>query len=200
MISIIDYGVGNLRSLQNAFRFLGVQSEIVDSPAALARATKIVLPGVGAFGFAMQNLQSRGLVPPLLQKARNGTPLLGICLGMQVLLTDSQEGGSCSGLGLIPGSVQRIDCGEKVPHIGWNEIVVANPRSTLLRNLPPSRFAYFVHSYVCAPADHAVVAACCEYGTSFCAVIEKDTLFGVQFHPEKSQELGLQILKNFAEL
>jgi len=199
MITIVDYGAGNLRSLQNAFRHLGYEVACSSSAKQVARADKLIMPGVGAFGYAMRNLNELGLIDPLRRKALAGAPLLGICLGMQLLLTESEEGGRVQGLDLIAGRVRRFKVDLKVPHIGWNEIR-AEPGSSLLRGLPDSRYAYFVHSYVCHPAEPESTVATCEYGVHFCAAFESRNIFGVQFHPEKSQELGLRILQNFAEL
>ncbi len=201
MISIVDYGVGNLKSLQNALQFLGFESQFINSPHEVLRAEMLILPGVGAFKFAMDNIRTLNLESALLEKAKSGTPIMGICLGMQLFFTRSQEGGSHSGLDLISGQVVKIDGTLKVPHMGWNEIQIQWHRpSRLTRNLPSTRYGYFVHSYYCKPEDMNSVVATTEYGRWFAAVFEKDNIFGVQFHPEKSQELGLQILRNFAEL
>jgi glutamine amidotransferase len=198
-VTIIDYGAGNLRNLQNAFEFLGATVQIVDSPTAIASADKIILPGVGAFGFAMQQLQQRELVQPILDRVAHGTPLLGICLGMQLLLSTSEEGGKFSGLNLIPGQVQRFQIQLKVPHIGWNTLEFQSA-SPLVAGLMPDSSAYFVHSYYCNPANSEYVVATTDYEIRFAAIIQREQIFGVQFHPEKSQEVGLTILKNFLEL
>jgi len=198
MISIVDYGVGNLKSLQNALKFLGIESELVQSADAIAAAGHLILPGVGAFAYAMQNLRRQGLVQPIIDQAQQGTPILGICLGMQLLLTESDEGRRTPGFDLIPGAVRQLSGPVKVPHIGWNDIELTRP-SPLFKALPASRYAYFVHSYFCDTTDSAAVATT-EYGGTFPSAIERENVFGVQFHPEKSQEFGLQILKNFVEL
>ncbi len=199
MIHIVDYGAGNLRSLQNAFEFIGMATRVSDKPGDLASAEKILLPGVGAFAHAMGNLEQQGFVEPLQSSVRAGVPVLGICLGMQLLLTTSDEHGRVEGLDLIHGAVTKLDCAEKIPHMGWNEIEVSSS-SRLLKGLPQSGFAYFVHSYVCHPVDGGHVAARFDYVGEFCAAIERENIFGVQFHPEKSQEVGLQILMNFGEM
>jgi glutamine amidotransferase len=199
MICIVDYGVGNLKSLKNAFQFLGFQSKCTSSEDEILSAEKLVLPGVGAFAYAMQNIRRLKLEDALLQKANQGTPILGICLGMQLLFTGSQEGGSHFGLDLIPGMVVKITGALKVPHMGWNQIIKTKP-ARLLKGLSSTGYGYFVHSYYCEPEDRDIITATTEYGSTFASVVEKGLVFGVQFHPEKSQELGLTILKNFAEL
>jgi glutamine amidotransferase len=197
-ITIIDYGAGNLKNLKNAFDYLRFPNRISSDPVEILQAERLALPGVGAFGFAMQNLRDRGLHEILPEKIRQGTPLLGICLGMQLLLSQSEEGGLFAGLNLIPGNVRRFQIDLKVPHMGWNTL---EPRqeSILVRALPRPAYAYFVHSYFCAPENPAHVVAETNYQISFASMIQKDHIFGVQFHPEKSQETGLQIIKNFME-
>ena len=197
MVSIVDYGVGNLKSLRNAFRFLQIPCGLVVSSEAVLTADKLVLPGVGAFGYAMKNLRRFQLDAAVVEAAQKGVPILGICLGMQLLFTESEEGPGISGLDLIPGRARRFLGGFKVPHVGWNQIKPTKP-SKLLKDLPPSRFAYFVHSYYCEPDHEEMIIAGTEYGGSFASAVERDNIFGVQFHPEKSQQLGLRILKNFA--
>ncbi|MCI0512380.1 imidazole glycerol phosphate synthase subunit HisH [candidate division KSB1 bacterium] len=198
-VTIIDCGVGNLRNLQNAFEFLGATVQIAATPEDIAAATKLILPGVGAFDFAMQQLQQRHLVPAILDQAARGTPLLGICLGMQLLLSTSEEGGKFAGLNLIPGQVPRFQIQLKVPHIGWNTLELQSA-SPLVAGLAPNSSAYFVHSYYCIPTNPKWVMATTEYKIHFAAIIQREQIFGVQFHPEKSQEVGLTILKNFLEL
>lgn len=197
MISIVDYGVGNLKSLKNALEFLEISYKFISSPAEIAQAEKLLLPGVGAFVYAMENLRKLGLQAPIIEAAKSGVPVLGICLGMQLLLTDSAEGSGESGLDLIPGDVIKLAGDFKVPHVGWNEVNSVRP-SKLLKELPQTRFAYFVHSYYCELESKEAVVATTDYGITFPCAIEQDNVFGVQFHPEKSQELGLPILKNFA--
>ncbi len=199
MVSIVNYGVGNLKSLQNAFRFLGIQSQLVDKPEEILQAERLILPGVGAFGYAMQNILELDFQEVLAEKANSGTPMLGICLGMQVMLSVSYEKGEHQGLNFVPGQVRQFDVDLKIPQMGWNEIECVD-NSLLLKNLPASKFAYFVHSYICVPNDADSVIATCEYGERFCAAFASENFYGVQFHPEKSQELGLQILKNFTEI
>lgn len=199
MVSIVNYGVGNLKSLQNAFRFLGIQSKLVDKPEEILQAERLILPGVGAFGYAMQNIQELNFQDALTEKAKSGTPILGICLGMQVMLSISYENGEHQGLNFVPGKVRQFEIDLKIPQMGWNEIECIG-NSPLFKNLPDSKFAYFVHSYICVPDDGGSVIATCEYEKSFCAAFARENIFGVQFHPEKSQELGLQILKNFTEI
>jgi len=198
-ITIIDYDTGNLKSLQNALTFLGVKSVLCSSPQILKKAEKIILPGVGAFGFAMRNLQQKGFAQVLKEKVMFGSPILGICLGMQLLFSVSEEDRKCKGLNFISGKVKKLKGNFKVPHTGWNNIEVVK-ESILLKKLPPKAFAYFVHSYICVPDDPTLVVGVTEYGQRFCSTIENNNIFGTQFHPEKSQEVGLQILRNFAEI
>lgn len=198
-VSILDCGVGNLRSLQNALRYLNTEVRIVRKPEELHLDEKLILPGVGHFGYAMRNLQKSGLHELIVKVADSGTPILGICLGMQLFSSASEEEAGCSGLGLIKGFVKKFQGDLKVPHMGWNEIKFIR-QSRLARALPVSRYAYFVHSFYCQPElDHTIVAQS-DYGGSFAAIVEQENIFGLQFHPEKSQDLGLQILKNFVEL
>ena len=199
MISIIDYGVGNLKSLSNALNFLGFKSELISSPEQVLAATKIILPGVGAFDYAMQNIHQLGLESAIIEKAKSGAPMLGICLGMQLLLSNSEEAKEHSGIDLIPGQVKRMTSRFKVPHMGWNEITIQRP-STLLEAAPQTRYGYFVHSFVCHPEERNAVVATTAYDGEFASVIEKENIWGTQFHPEKSQELGLHVLTRFAEI
>lgn len=199
MICIVDYGVGNLKSLKNAFQFLGFKSKCSSSVDEILSAERLVLPGVGAFAYAMQNIRRLKLENVLPEKANQGTPILGICLGMQLLFARSHEGGCHVGLNLIPGHVLKIEGALKVPHVGWNQIIKSKP-ARLLKGLSSTGYGYFVHSYYCEPEDSDIIIATTEYGSTFASAVAKDLVFGVQFHPEKSQELGLTILKNFAEL
>jgi len=196
-ITIIDYGAGNLASLRNAFEFLDIPVEITSEIDHIRSADKLLLPGVGAFAPAIRRLEERGIASTIQQKVYEGTPLLGICLGMQLLFTTSYEQGEWSGLDLIPGEVTKFTGGKKVPHMGWNKLDIRKPDG-ILKGIAEPAFVYFVHSYYCVPSEPEVITATSEYGTSFCATVRKDNIWGAQFHPEKSQDVGLQILKNFA--
>ncbi|NDJ51978.1 MAG: imidazole glycerol phosphate synthase subunit HisH [Chloroflexi bacterium] len=197
MIAIIDYGAGNLRSVANAFRSLGANIACIDQPETLAQADKVVLPGVGAFGAGMEALRSAGFVEPLREVAKQGKPLLGICLGLQYLFESSNEMGHHEGLGLLKGTVTRFPDGElKVPHIGWNQLDQVREHR-LLAGLPNDPYAYFVHSYYVEPADPADVIATTDYGIPFVSVAGRDNIIGIQCHPEKSQSVGLRFLNNF---
>jgi glutamine amidotransferase len=204
MIAIIDYGMGNLRSVQKGFEKVGAEAIITTDPKALLSAEKVVLPGVGAFRDCIHNLEQGGFVEPILKTIASGRPFLGICLGLQLLFTESEEFGLHKGLGVIPGKVSRfmdgmMEQGEKlpVPHMGWNQISLKTG-SPLFAGVADNSNVYFVHSYFVKPDDPSVVAATCNYGIDFCAAIQKDNLVATQFHPEKSQAIGLQMLKNFA--
>jgi len=201
MIRIVDYGMGNLRSVQKAFQKLHVAAEICASPTELAGAEKLVLPGVGAFRDAMHELKRTGMVGPVLEHIQSGKPFLGICLGLQLLFDVSYEDGEWEGLGVIPGHVARFHDQPdlKIPHMGWNRLEVAR-RPRLLDGIPDDAYFYFVHSYHVVPRDESVVAARATHGESFVAMIARDNLFATQFHPEKSQRVGLQLLGNFAAL
>lgn len=203
MIAVIDYGAGNLRSVIHALDYLEVESmRIVRAPHELKGASRVILPGVGAFGAGMQKLREQNLIQPIREAVLAGVPYLGICLGMQFLFEYSDEMGMHAGLGLLPGYVTRFpaDLGLKIPHMGWNQIQVQRPESPLARNLTDDSYAYFVHSYYCCLGnpDDAVLTA--DYGISVPAGIQHENIYGVQFHPEKSQRTGLQILTNFLEL
>ena len=201
MISIINYEMGNLRSVQKALEKLGYEAEVTDNPAAIANAEKLILPGVGAYSDAMAALRERGLVEPICEAITSGKPSLGICLGMQLLFETSYEDGEHQGLGVLPGSVVKFDLPSdyKVPHMGWNQVAFANP-SPLYEGIDEGSHFYFVHSYYVSPTDESVVATTTDYGTSFCSSVQQDNLFATQFHPEKSQKLGLKLLENFARL
>ncbi len=201
MIVLIDYGLGNLRSVQKAFEHLGVQVTLTQDPGQVARADKLILPGVGAFSAGMVGLRQRGLVEPIKQAVRAGVPFIGICLGMQLLFDESEEVGQGfqpeKGLGLLPGQVVLMrGKGLQVPHMGWNQIQPVRD-SLLLRGVSPGAFAYFVHSYICQPADVQVILATTDYGSEFASVVGAGNVWGIQFHPEKSQRTGLQVLRNF---
>jgi len=201
MIAIIDYGMGNLRSVQKGFERVGHAAEITADPAVVAAAQKVVLPGVGAFEDAIAELRRRDMVGPVLDSIAAGKPFLGICLGLQLLFERSYENGCHEGLGVLPGEVVKFDLPDQyaVPHMGWNEIQIRR-RPPLLEGLADGTHVYFVHSYYVVPADAAVIATETDYGGPFCSMIWRDNLFATQFHPEKSQADGLRILKNFAEL
>ncbi len=198
-IVIIDYGAGNLKNLKNAFDFLNVSTEITSDPNIVIQASKMLLPGVGAFGFAMENLKSKKLDEVIIKNVQNGIPLFGICLGMQLLFTESEEAGRHCGLNLVPGKVVRFEIALKVPHIGWNTLIKQHD-SPLIRDLKDDSDAYFVHSYHCVPDDPKNMITETEYGIKFCSMVQRNHVFGAQFHPEKSQEVGLKILQNFVEL
>lgn len=198
MIGIIDYHLNNLRSVQKAFEKVGVQSLISDNPDELRSANKLVLPGVGAFGQAMENLQVLGLKSILDEHVAAGKPLLGICLGMQLLFTKSYELGEYPGLNFVNGEVKQFPSDLKVPHMGWNQIEMIR-QSSLLRDVEEKSFVYFVHSYYVEPKENVTLSQT-EYGFRFTSIIEQKNIFGIQFHPEKSQKTGLQLLKNFAEI
>jgi glutamine amidotransferase len=199
VISIVDYGVCNLGSIRNMLRKLGFQSELVTTPQALAGASKIILPGIGAFDHGISALRERGLAEPLRLKAlEERVPLLGICLGMQLLASRSLEFGEYEGLGLVPGTVERIEPGDglRVPHMGWNSLELRR-ESALFEGFPDEPTCYFVHSYHLVPDDPEVVTATTPYGGPVTACVETGNVFGAQFHPEKSQRDGLALLRNF---
>jgi imidazole glycerol phosphate synthase glutamine amidotransferase subunit len=197
MITILDYGAGNLRSVQNTLAEIGAGYELVRDSAGLHSAAKIILPGVGHFGQMMRALDQMGVREALLDRIRAGVPFLGICLGLQALFQDSEEAPEERGLGLFQGTNRRFPAEAKVPHMGWNEI---QPRagSKLLAGLAPHAYLYFAHSYY-APVNEAT-AAVCSYTTDYTAVLECGNMYGVQFHPEKSGPIGLRIVRNFVEL
>jgi len=196
MIAIVDYGAGNLVSVKKAFDWLGQENEITSDPAKVAKAAKVVLPGVGHFT-STAALESSGLRAAIADAIARTVPFLGICVGMQWMFERSQESPSVAGLGVLKGECDRFPESVKSPHVGWNSLEI-NPRSRLFRGMPSSSFVYFTHSFR-APVDDATVA-CCEYGGQFSAAVERDHLFGVQFHPEKSGEVGLKLLSNFCAI
>lgn len=201
MIAIIDYQMGNLRSVQKGFERVGHAAAISDDLHTLGAADKLVLPGVGAFADAIAELRRRDLVPVINEAVAAGKPVLGICLGLQMLFDVSYEDGEHEGLGILPGEVRRFEVPPeyKVPHMGWNRVKYVR-QPPLFAGIPDESFFYFVHSYYVAPRDEGVVAGTADYPDKFCAMIWRDNLFATQFHPEKSQETGLAVLKNFAEL
>ncbi|UCD41100.1 MAG: imidazole glycerol phosphate synthase subunit HisH [Chloroflexota bacterium] len=200
MITIINYGLGNLHSVQKAVANVGGEAVVTDDDQEIINAEKVILPGVGAFADGMKGLESRGLVPVVQEVAAQGKPLLGICLGMQLLFEESEEQGRYQGLGLLAGKVVQFKHpGVKVPQIGWNQVQVSKS-SDLMDGIQDGDYFYFNHGYYCIPADADDVLTMTEYGVSFASSVERELIIGVQFHPEKSQQRGLQVLKNFVEL
>ncbi len=206
MIAIIDYGMGNLRSVQKALEKAGAEARVVHAPEEVDQAAKLVLPGVGAFRDAAAHLREQGLVEPILRFIQSGRPFLGICLGLQLLFDVSYEDGEHKGLGVLPGKVVRFDFrdipearGFKIPHMGWNQVRWDRP-CPLLEGLTSGEYFYFVHSYYVDPADPSVSLGRCEYGVTFTAMAWRDNVYATQFHPEKSQRAGLTILRNFVAL
>ena len=201
MIAIIDYDAGNLKSVEKALIKVGAEPVVTRDADLILQADKVILPGVGAFGEAMEKLHSFGLVDTIYKVVEQGTPLLGICLGLQLLFEYSEEKEGCKGLSILKGGVKRIPDapGLKVPHMGWNSLTVKE-NAKLFKNLPADPYVYFVHSYYLQAEDPEVVAATAEYGVTVHASVEKENVFACQFHPEKSGEIGLTILKNFVEL
>ena len=196
-IVIVDYGMGNLRSVQKAFEACGASAQITSKPKDLEKASKIVLPGVGAFAHAMNELKKRKLIEVLKNKVRSGAPYLGICLGLQLLFSESEEGGRVKGLGLISGHVVKFKTKLKIPHMGWNTLQTSKKNCPILEKIKPRDYFYFVHSFFGIPEDRSLILSQTGYGQNFCSALWKGNLFATQFHPEKSQEPGLQIIKNF---
>lgn len=206
MITMIDYGAGNIRSAQKAFEHLGADIQLTEDPEAVLKADKLVLPGVGAFGSGMAGLHDRHLPEAMQTAVRRGVPFLGICVGMQLMFDESDEMGHHAGLGMMAGKVTRFpdhlksaaDQPLKIPHMGWNQLEPAW-ESPLLDGIHHGDYTYFVHSYYCDPTEATAVLAWTDYGFPFAAVVAKDNVYGLQFHPEKSQQVGLRILQNFLE-
>jgi len=201
MIVVVDYGMGNLRSVQKGFEKVGGNAIISRDPVKIERADRLVLPGVGAFPECMRNLTRLDLVEPILEFIESGRPFLGICLGLQLLFDESEEFGGHDGFGVIPGKVREFDrnMGLKIPHMGWNQVSFAKA-VPIFRGIEEGSFFYFVHSFYVDPDDPTDIAAETEYGIKFTCAAARDNIFATQFHPEKSQDLGLRILKNFAGL
>ncbi|MBU1487166.1 imidazole glycerol phosphate synthase subunit HisH [bacterium] len=218
MIAVIDYDTGNLKSVSKALEAVGAKVEVTNDPRLIGRAEVLVLPGVGAFYRGMENLKRLNLLPSIFEAVKEGKPLLGICLGLQLLFTESEEHGTCQGLDIIKGKVKKFQGKMKIPHMGWNQIRIQKSddpqmrvprrqttrkcgcpegRDQIFKGIPDGSYFYFVHSYYVVPDDKNVIAATTEYGIEFTSAIAKDNIFAVQFHPEKSGELGLKILENF---
>jgi glutamine amidotransferase len=199
MITVVDYKLNNLRSIENTLRRLGHEVQVTSDPGVVRNATKLILPGVGAFRDAMRNLDSLGLTRPFLDRVRSGIPTLGICLGMHLVFSESEEFGLHKGLDLIAGRVTRIPEGVHIPHMGWNELRLykADP---LLEGIAPGSFVYFVHSYCVQPASPNVTLASTHHGVEFPAIVHHGNIWATQFHPEKSQKVGERLLDNFARL
>lgn len=201
MIAVIDYDAGNIKSVEKALIHLGQEVRITDNAQEILSADKVVLPGVGAFGDAMENLKRRGLDEVIRETAQKGTPFLGICLGLQLLFERSDEAPGAEGLGILPGEILKIPAkeGMKIPNMGWNSLHLEHG-GRLFQNVPQQSYVYFVHSYYLKAGEEEIVKASTEYGVHIHASVEKGNVFACQFHPEKSSDVGLQILKNFVEL
>jgi len=198
MIAIIDYGAGNIRSIEKALEHVGAVVQVTGDPTAVASAQAVVLPGVGSGGAAMARMRQRGLDDAIRQATQQGKPFLGICLGMQ-LLADHHAEGEVDGLGLFHGEVRRIPHGPKIPHMGWNQVRPLHAGLPIFASIPEDTYFYFAHSYYVEPQDQQGVAAVTDYGSPYCSVIVTERVWGTQFHPEKSGSVGLQLLKNFVK-
>jgi glutamine amidotransferase len=198
MIAIIDYGAGNIRSIEKALEYVGAEVQVTADPAVIAKAQAVVLPGVGSGGAAMACMRERGLDNAIREATREGKPFLGICLGMQ-LLADYHAEGEVDGLGLFRGEVKRIPYGSKIPHMGWNQVQSLQDNLPIFANIPHDAYFYFAHSYYVEPKEQQGVAAITDYGSPYCSVIVTENIWGTQFHPEKSGVVGLQLLHNFIE-
>lgn len=201
MTAVIDYDAGNIKSVQKALEFLGDEALVTRDPKEILRTERVILPGVGNFGDAMAKLERFGLIPVIKETAERGTPFLGICLGLQLLFEESEESPGVRGLGILPGKIVRIPKAEglKVPQIGWNALEYPS-EGRLFRNVPEGSYVYFVHSYYLQAADKSIVKATAKYGVTVEASVERGNIFACQFHPEKSSDAGLQILRNFLAL
>ena len=199
MITIINYGMGNLRSVQKGFEKVGYEAVVTSDPADVEEASKLVLPGVGAFGDAMDHLRRIGLIQPILNSIERGVPILGICLGLQLFFEESEEKGMHRGLGILEGKVRLFPEALHVPQIGWNQIHIQRP-SPILSGVPDGSFFYFNHSYHVDPIHPEDITTTTDYGIDYASIVGRDPVFGVQFHPEKSQDLGLKILENFGNM
>jgi len=199
MITVVDYKLNNLRSIENTLRRLGHDVQVTSDPKVVNEAEKLILPGVGAFRDAMRNLTDLGLTEPFTSRVRAGVPTLGICLGMHLVFSESEEFGLHRGLDLLPGRVRKIPEGVIVPHMGWNQLRLRK-QDPLLTGLEPGSFVYFVHSYYADPAEPEITLASTDHGIEFAAIVHKDNIWATQFHPEKSQKVGERLLDNFARL
>lgn len=200
MIAIVDYGMGNLRSVEKGFRKVGVSTKVTNKPEVIENADGVVLPGVGAFRDCMKELTNLKLVDAVVKTIKKNKPYLGICLGLQVLFSESEEFGKCRGLDIFRGKVMRFPANElKVPHMGWNDIKIQK-NNPLLSGIKDRTYFYFVHSFYIVPEDTSIISAVTDYGLEFASMICKDNIFAVQFHPEKSQTTGLRILENFSKV
>ena len=210
MITVIDYGMGNLKSVSKALETVDTRVKVSNNPEDVLSADAIVLPGVGAFHRAMENLEGLGILPSIFKAIEDGKPFLGICLGLQLLFTESEEHGVHKGLDIVKGKVKRFDSGLKIPHMGWNQVGLKKAKDNaqspqsgqgidLFNNIPDNSYFYFVHAYYVEPEDKEIVVGITEYGKDFVSIINKDNIWGVQFHPEKSSGLGLKILENFCQ-
>lgn len=199
MIAIIDYGMGNLRSVEKAIAQVGYEPKVTNDVAVVKNARGIILPGVGAFADAMENLEKHDLINTIQNVIAEGKPFLGICLGLQLLFSGSEENGWHEGLDIFSGKVKRLPGGVKIPHMGWNQIEIVK-ESAITKDISQKSNFYFVHSYHVSPDDRGIIATTTDYGINFTSIVSKDNVYGIQFHPEKSSTLGLRILKNFGEL
>ncbi len=200
MIAIVDYGAGNLHSVKNALDFIGAKSVVTSGADVIADADKVILPGVGAFGDAMARLNESSLTEPVKRAIADGKPFLGICLGLHMLFEESEESVGANGLGVFKGKIVKIpDTGLKIPHMGWNSIDIVKD-SRILKGIGTEPYVYFVHSYYIKPEDREIVSAYTKYGARLAIAVEKDNVFATQFHPEKSGDIGMTILKNFVSL
>ncbi|MDH4226323.1 MAG: imidazole glycerol phosphate synthase subunit HisH [Deltaproteobacteria bacterium] len=199
MIAIVDYGMGNLRSVEKAFKKVGLDASVTSDAAKIASASKVVLPGVGAFEECMKNLSKDGLDEAVVKAVKSGKPFLGICLGLQLLFDESEEEGTHKGLGLVGGKIKKFGPGLKVPHMGWNTVKKNKPASPMLSGINENEYFYFVHSYYPVPDDKTIALTMTEYGSEFVSSIETDNIRAFQFHPEKSQRAGLKLIENFAK-
>jgi glutamine amidotransferase len=199
VITVVDYKLNNLRSIENTLRRLGHDVQVTSDPEVVRDAKKLILPGVGAFRDAMKNLSKLGLLEPFVDRVKAGVPTLGICLGMHLVFSESEEFGLHRGLDLVPGRVRRIPVGVSVPHMGWNQLHLKK-QDSLLAGIEPGSFVYFVHSFYVEPAAEEITLASTDHGIEFAAIVHKDNVWATQFHPEKSQKVGERLLDNFARI